>query len=199
MRHVHLLLLAVAVGCGGDDDGATPTDAPAVDAPPDAPMVCDISSRAFGDLGERAGTASMQGTGGNGLATVWIPLTEGPSPDTLYFFTWGGVSDHPDPIAGGTFQLTGINTNPRSCDVCVGAYPDYTGTIDLEKMHFATGGTAVVTIDPNPFGVIELELTNVRLNHIRVVNDQPVLHPDGCDTTIERLIFRGTFPDNGSS
>jgi hypothetical protein len=198
MRVFPLFLITVAVGCGRDDDPAT-LDAPPIDAANIDASICEISSRAFGDLGERAGTATMEGNDGNGLATVYVPLTDGPLPDMLYFFTWGGVEDHPEPIAGGTFQLTGINTNPRSCDVCVGAYPDWTGTIDVSRMYFATTGTAVVTLDPNPNGVVELELTNLRLNHIRIVNDQPVLHPDGCDTTVDRISFRGTFADDGSS
>jgi hypothetical protein len=201
MRLSSLFLIMVAVGCGGSDDTATP-DAPPIDAPDDAAadaaIECDIATRAFGDLGERAGTASMEGSDGNGLATIWIPLNQDPLPDWLVFGTWGTAND---PITSGTFQLVGANTNPRLCDVCLSAHPDFAGNgvIDSEKTYFAVGGTARFTVDPNPSGAVELELTNVRLHHIRIVNDQPQLHWDGCDTTIDRLIYRGTFAKDGSS
>ena len=218
MRIFRLLLLFPTVACGGDDGGGLPVDGPPIDrADPidsvDAPPDCGVSSTDFGDLGEiTAGVATMQGGNGGGLAEIIIPVTAGTLADRVVLDLWGMTEHNPDPIMAGTYELTGIQTAFQTCTVCVslGAKWPEGGAPDFDYVYLATGGTANVTsIDPNPGGAVEFELTDVTLQraglwdyfsglanlHAEAV--QIIRYEDLCANprTVLQFVHRRFFPE----
>lgn len=201
---VATLAAALALACGGDDDGDDSTDVPLTDAGdtfPDAEVaICtDFAALDLGALDPIPGAEATQSANptppaGNADAkTLELRGTaaNGQKPDIISIELWDGYGTFEGgDAATGTYTIEGDDTEVVTCGICIYIYADATlaegEIVDSEKDYIATGGTITVdSIDGNFTGSV----SDLTFTEIDQTSEMGAPLEGGCQTAIPSASF----------
>ena len=194
--------LALAAGCGGDDDGGS--DQVQADAAlefPDAavPICTDFAALDLGALDPVPGGVARQAANpdppeGNPDAqtlTLQGTAANGEKPDVISIELWDGYGSFADGDAAvGAYDIAGDDTAVVTCGICIYIYSNATlvdGTIvDSEKDYIATGGSLTVDSITTDFTGSASDLTFTEIDQS---SDMGEPLEGGCQTAVPSASF----------
>ncbi len=195
--------LALAAGCGGDDDGSD-GDLAQPDAALDfidgaTPICTDFAAADLGALDPIPGQLARQAANpdppeGNADAktlTLQGTAANGQTPDVISIELWDGYgSFEGGDAATGTYPIAGDDTAVVSCGICIYIYSNATLVdgmiVDSEKNYIATGGTLMVDSIETNFTGSASDLTFTEIDQ-----SSPDGNPleGGCETGVPSASF----------
>lgn len=187
-----LLVLGLAA-CGGDD-GVTPAiDAPGqIDAAVDAPVVCTVSTRDFGDKGALVPSSCLQDPGqdatspSDDVISLRAPLEGGSPGDEIEIQLWAGFGALTNGFATGNYPITGDELQFATCGVCVFIHTNSDGADTWDDDYFATGGSVNLT---SVMGNLTGTATSLTFEHVTLAQGESTPVGDGCNTALTNATF----------
>ncbi len=171
-------------GSGMQGGGA---DAGVIDDPGDMGAADCFLPDSLGNLGALAGARATQKNqqGSMGARKVYDLIADlSADPDVLDVQLLDERGVFAGPVAPGTYEITGAETNSKTCGACVYVLADIVPMVGAKKFYLAQSGTLVVdSITPELSG----SLSNVTVQEIDLNTGAPVT--GGCTATIEAATF----------
>ncbi len=188
------LVISLGLAACGGDDGVTPvgTDARTIDAGGiDAPVVCSVSSAAFGDRGAVTPSICIQDPGEDMASTaddvivMRAPLQAGSPFDELELDLYAGYGVFMNGFAPGTYQIAGDELQFATCGLCVFVNTDRDANGYVDD-YFATGGTVTIT---SINGTLAGTVSNLTFEHVTLAQNESTPVGDGCVTALTGATF----------
>jgi len=133
-------------------------------------------------------------------------LNHDTAPDLIQVELYKGPGDFPTAITTGTFQITGDDTNYKTCDVCVRIFGDATMTSADDYM--ATSGVVTITSlggsgsgsgSDRTYGTFAGSVQNLHFDHVTIGSDFTSTIVGDCSSTIAAGNFSATLQYGGSA
>lgn len=189
--YVAPLLLLGFVACGDDGDALTAVvDAARIDAAIDAPAVCTVGPT-FSDRGALVPSLCIEDERdpkdpADSVIVLRAPLEAGSPFDELELQLWSGYGVFTNGFAPGKYAISGDELQFFTCGLCAFINSDRVDDNNYTDDYFATGGTIELT---SVAGRMTGTLTNVKFEHVSIVDSMTAPIGDGCESEV----VAGTF------